>query len=292
MKSEYHIKPLFENFKKEIQEKGNKYLIPTGIQPLDNLIEGFELGDLITIAGGVCSGRTIFIMSLIRHMTINNMIPTGIFCMDWKKYDFMNFLLSNVGSVSYSELKRNKFNLEGQEWFSKAVKEIEESPLFVGGFGATSISSIEKKIRDLVLRFNLKLIIITGFQSISFESNFNDFRYGYTRNAQILKNLARELNVTIVLTSRLNWDIEKYIMSERIIPTLKDIRDIGDLDDLSDIVIGLYREGNFFENPNNLSNVVSLFLLKSKNGITHQHIDMVINPLTLSFTGELENEYL
>ena len=219
MKNECHIKSLFEDFKKEIQKKENKNLIPTGIQPIDNIISGFELGDLVTIAGNACSGRTIFIMSLIRQMTIRNLTPTGIFCMDWKKHDFMNFLLSNVGSVSFSELKRNDCDIEEKEWFNKAEKEIGEAPLYLGGFGAMSISSIEKNIRDLVLRHNLKVVIITGFQSVGFEMNYNDFRYGYTRNAQILKNLARELNIAIVLTSRLNWDIEKYMLSEKSIPS-------------------------------------------------------------------------
>ena len=44
----------------------------------------------------------------------------------------------------------------------KAEKEIGEAPLYLGGFGAMSISSIEKNIRDLVLRHNLKVVIINS----------------------------------------------------------------------------------------------------------------------------------
>ena len=112
----------------------------------------------------------------------------------------------------------------------------------------------------------------------------------YKKHALVFRNLARELNVTMVITSCLNLCVENREGVAEKFPQLSDLRYIGDLDEISDVVLGVFRlveYGITVMNEKNQTRTLYLSLLKTKNGISSCVMDLEINADTFSvFTSE------
>lgn len=62
--------------------------IPTGFQPLDDLIGGFEKGKLYVIGGRPCMGKEEFMLSIIIDIIMETKLPVLFFSTNHQKPDY------------------------------------------------------------------------------------------------------------------------------------------------------------------------------------------------------------
>lgn len=75
-----HISKLLGNQVNE--ERRGCNIICTGIKPLDRIIGGFQLGELVTIAGRPLMGKTELCLHLIHKWAVEDKMPVAVYDME------------------------------------------------------------------------------------------------------------------------------------------------------------------------------------------------------------------
>jgi len=144
--------------------------------------------------------------------------------------------------------------------------ELKNHQLYIDDDRDTTISNIRSKARRQQMEHGLDLLVIDYLQLIE----VTDRASGENRTQQVshisrsLKNLARELGISIIALSQLSRLTEQRNPP---IPILSDLRDSGTIEQDADIVLMLYREDMHNEDCDNPGET-DVFVRKNRNGPT------------------------
>ncbi|SHG81423.1 replicative DNA helicase [Flavobacterium defluvii] len=231
--------------KKRIEEiAGKEGLsgIATGFEKLDQLTSGWQPSDLIIIAARPGMGKTAFVLSMARNISIQFGHAVAVFSLEMASVQLITRLISSETGLSSEKLRTGK--LEKHEWeqLSTKVKDLEKAPLFIDDTPSLSIFDLRAKCRRLASQHGIKLIIIDYLQLMTAGGNAKG---GGNREQEIstisrnLKALAKELNVPVIALSQLSRAVETRGSSKR--PLLSDLRESGAIEQDADIVSFIYR---------------------------------------------------
>ena len=111
---------------KEIMEN----MIPTGLPPLDEIMKGWHLSDLIVISSRYRrGGRTMLAMTIARNLTIDYRIPVAYFSLKLSNVQFVNRLLAMESGCALSELNNYKEDQELAKRIDAAADKLIDIPL-------------------------------------------------------------------------------------------------------------------------------------------------------------------
>ncbi|QSW87731.1 MULTISPECIES: replicative DNA helicase [Flavobacterium] len=231
--------------KKRIEEiAGKEGLsgIATGFEKLDEVTSGWQPSDLIIIAARPGMGKTAFVLSMARNVSIQFGHAVAIFSLEMASVQLITRLISSETGLSSEKLRTGK--LEKHEWeqLSTKVKDLEKAPLFIDDTPSLSIFDLRAKCRRLASQHGIKLIIIDYLQLMTAGGSGKG---GGNREQEIstisrnLKALAKELNVPVIALSQLSRAVETRGSSKR--PLLSDLRESGAIEQDADIVSFIYR---------------------------------------------------
>ncbi|KAF2081421.1 MULTISPECIES: replicative DNA helicase [Flavobacterium] len=231
--------------KKRIEEiAGKEGLsgVATGFEKLDEVTSGWQPSDLIIIAARPGMGKTAFVLSMARNVSIQFGHAVAIFSLEMASVQLITRLISSETGLSSEKLRTGK--LEKHEWeqLSTKVKNLEKAPLFIDDTPSLSIFDLRAKCRRLASQHGIKLIIIDYLQLMTAGGSGKG---GGNREQEIstisrnLKALAKELNVPVIALSQLSRAVETRGSSKR--PLLSDLRESGAIEQDADIVSFIYR---------------------------------------------------
>ena len=78
--------------------------ISTGFKRLDNVLSGFKEGDVYTIGGRPSMGKTSFAMSLIKHIAVEQHVPTLLFSMESNAARCAHRIIANHCDISLTKI--------------------------------------------------------------------------------------------------------------------------------------------------------------------------------------------
>jgi len=231
--------------KKRIEEIFNKEGlsgVATGFEELDNLTSGWQPSDLIIIAARPGMGKTAFVLSMARNISIDYQMPVAIFSLEMSSVQLITRLISSETGLTSEKLRTGK--LEKHEWtqLHTKVKDLEKAPLFIDDTPSLSIFDLRAKARRLVSQHKIKLIVVDYLQLMTTGTSSKG---GGNREQEIstisrnLKSLAKELSIPIIALSQLSRAVETRTGSKR--PLLSDLRESGAIEQDADIVSFIYR---------------------------------------------------
>jgi replicative DNA helicase len=229
--------------------------IDTGFITLDELIGGLRKGNLIIIAGRPSHGKSALSLN-IQNQIAERKIKTGLISIEMTEFENSCRLTAMRSQVDLLHIMDKRLSDEEREKILK-LKETYKN------FGKIYIDDKSYLLKDIV--FNIKkmkkeesieLAVIDYLQIADDDKNKSNNRTleigGMTRR---LKQLAKELDMPIILLSQLNRDIEKRgkSLSE---PRLSDLRDSGSIEQDADVVIFIYR-ADIYEEPTQAELIVA-----------------------------------
>lgn len=247
------------------------YGIPTGFEIIDDIISGFQKGNLITIAGRPAMGKTSLALSIVKHVTVENKIPTLYFSLEMNSTTLVNRMIANVCGIPANKIQNGKLLSSEWEALDKNMPTIAEAPLYLDDSARLSIYDLSNTARNCVIEHGVRLIIIDYFQLISTKDRSNRSRHDELAELMhALKILARELDVPIVLLSQLNRALEDRDGFEGKRPRLSDLRECGAIEDDSDIVLFVHRPEYYHiyqdEYGRDLHGLAQIIIAKNKMG--------------------------
>lgn len=247
---------------------------PTGLYDLDRVLGGLQGGQLITLAARPSMGKTALALKIAK--TVAGKVGTTLFVsIEMTEEELLKRLAASevegldMTMMFQSGVKENEYDL-----LEEAKKIILNLPLIIES-KSFSLTELIYKIKKYKSRFNLKLVVIDYLQLMN---GFEGKNYGGGSSAETgkitditrnLKQLAKALDIPIVLLSQLNREVEKRPDKR---PQLSDLRQSGSIEEDSNTVLLLYRpefyDMDTFTDGSSSEGLCEIIIPKNRSGKT------------------------
>lgn len=204
--------------------------IKTGLVDVDERLGGgFIGGDLVVLAGRPGSGKT----SLLGTMILNNMsVPMGFLSLEMTEQQMVMRLVAGLGSIDGTRLRSGKLLDEDWPKISHAMRAIKDAPIFISDQSGISYMDVQVEARRLKRVHNIEYLAIDYLQIMDIGND--DENIGFGKITKNLKNLAKELDIPIILLSQFNRGSNQRADQK---PRLADLRGSGSIEQDADTVI-------------------------------------------------------
>ena len=266
------IKPLLREAALQIeaasQREDGLSGVPSGFTAMDRITSGWQKTDLIIVAARPSMGKTAFVLSMARNMSVDHRVPVAVFSLEMSSIQLVNRLLSSETELGSEKIKNGR--LQGWEWehLNKMIGRLEEAPLFIDDTPALSIFEFRAKCRRLKLQHNIGAVIVDYLQLMTAGvDNKGSREQEVSMISRSLKAISKELDIPVIALSQLNRSVESR---EGKRPQLSDLRESGAIEQDADIVLFIHRPEYYGitedEDGNSLIGVAEIIIAKHRNG--------------------------
>lgn len=209
--------------------------IPTGFQYLDAK-GGLQLSDLVIIAGEFSQGKTSLALDFCVSAARND-VPTAFYSTEMQCSQLAARMLSAVSGMSSRTIMQQPMTSEQMKSYDEAIGKVEGLPIYFDDTSTLSVERILSSIRTMNRKKGVKVAFVDYLQVLqtnekSIQRTEEQF-FGLA--ARKFKNLAKELNICIVLMSQIARS------KDTTEPTLSRIRGSGQINEAADVVLLIYR---------------------------------------------------
>jgi len=245
--------------------------LPSGFTSLDRVTLGWQSSDLVIIAARPSMGKTAFVLTMARNMTVEHKIPVAFFSLEMSSTQLVKRLMISETGLSSDKIRGGQ-KLQAYEWeqLNTRINDLFHAPLYIDSTAALSIYEFRSKARRLVASNGVKLIIIDYLQLMTGPPELRGMReQEVSAISRSLKAIAKELNVPIIALSQMNRQVDIRGGSSRR-PQLSDLRESGAIEQDADIVAFIHRPEYYGliadDKGNSLVGVADLIIAKHRNG--------------------------
>ncbi|MFO8086415.1 MAG: replicative DNA helicase [Bacteroidales bacterium] len=234
------ISSAIENIEEAGRREGLVSGVPSGFTQLDRLTSGWQKSDLVVLAARPGMGKTAFVLSMARNITVDHKQPVAMFSLEMSALQLVTRLISSETELEAEKLKKGQLESYEYEQLNSKVNALVDAPLFIDDTPALTIFELRAKSRRLKAQHDIQLIIIDYLQLMSAAgSDAGNREQEISTISRSLKSLAKELNVPIIALSQLNRSVETRGGSKK--PLLSDLRESGAIEQDADMVSFIYR---------------------------------------------------
>jgi replicative DNA helicase len=243
----YSLAQVAKEFGGELEHRAKhiteRYGISTGYEPLDDLLRGGGLlpGLMYVIGARPGMGKTMLMQNLAVNVASQD-IPTIIFSLEVGRSRLLERMAYQEAGLDYSDHYRNRRPLSDDELerFRYHIRALAKLPIYVQDTAGMSPGAIIETMNTYSQEYGIKVMFIDYLHIMR-----NDGRiYGGGREREIgtmveqVRDAAKSLNVSCVLASQLNREVEQQ---PPFIPSLAHLRDSGSIEQVAYCVMALYR---------------------------------------------------
>lgn len=251
------------DLRKENSGKGETNGLKSGIGKFDKVTNGLQNGDLIILAGRPSMGKTAIAIHMAMEIARNNK-HVLIFSLEMTAVQLGNRMLLNESDIPINLFKTGALYSQHENGMR----------ITAGNIGKRSITIADTPgipmmhIRNIALRqqrnVGVDVIFIDYLQLIQSGNSVLSRHMDLSQITKACKNLAKELNIPVVLLSQLNRNVEARTDKR---PMLADLRESGAIEEDADIVGFLYRE-EYYNRNSEFKNEGEIIISKFRNGET------------------------
>ena len=241
------VRDILPEFINEIEEraasKTDMVGLRTGFHEVDALTNGLRPHQIWVVAARPGMGKTSFVLSIIQSVGIRNPGVIAMFSMEMKQTELMLRLASGHTGIDSKRLMLGR--LKDTEWqrLAETADLLARSRVFIDESGGVTALEIRSRCRRLKHREKrLDLVVVDYLQLIKPMSSKNSGtpESDLATISRNLKELAKELNVPIIVLSQLNRATVTEGQDKR--PSLANLRGSGAIEQDADMVAFIHRE--------------------------------------------------
>ena len=239
--------------------------LPTGFKALDGLLGGFQKSDLIVFAGRPGMGKTSWLLTVALSIARRG-ARVALFTMEMGVEQMVQRLISMETGIKIQQLRTASISAREHTRFTEAIGRIANLPLFIDDTPSITPVEMRTKCRRLQHEYGLDVVMVDYMQLMSAGRAYENNRVqeiSYISRA--LKELARELNITMLSTAQLSRAVEQR-QDKR--PQLSDLRESGSIEQDADAVMFLYRDEVYNPETTEFPNQADVLLSKHRHGPT------------------------
>ncbi len=262
------LKGTFEEIERLYERKGMVTGVPTGFPKLDEMTGGFQLSDLVIIAGRPGMGKSSFALNVAAHAALVEGLSVGIFSLEMANTMVTQRVLCAEARVEAYRVRTGRLRAEDWTPLTSAASRIHDAKIWIDDSPSMSILELRAKARRLRAENHLNLLIIDYLQLLRGAGRVESRQQEISEICRSLKALAKELTIPVMALSQLSRAVEAR---EDKRPQLADLRESGAIEQDSDLVVFIYRPGYYkaLRNPEEGDDLgAEIIIGKQRNGPT------------------------
>ena len=219
-----------DNYFKESSEPR----IEMEFETLNEIVGGFEAGDMIVIGARPAVGKSAFAAQMTNHFSdLGKKI--GYFNLEMSEKQIYERFVSSLSGIGLTRIRR-AVNFTGDEKsrFDKANKILETKDKIVVTTGSQTVNSIKAICKNS----EYDIIVVDYMQLIKPEGRYKGNRFAEVGDiSHSLKAIATDLGIPVIVLSQLN---RASMGREDKEPTMSELRESGDIEQDASVIILLW----------------------------------------------------
>ena len=217
--------------------------ISSGYTSIDGIINGFDLGDLVIIAGRPAMGKSCLVANMALRLAKKGN-PILFISLEMKADQISKRMIASLSSIHLTKLKNNNINSQiDHEAFQEAIALADTLPITIEDNGNLTLPKLRYQIKKFVNRTKGKVVIIDYLQLIKHKTKGQRVD-DVTEITNTLKDLAMEFNIVIIALSQLSRAVESRDDKR---PMLSDLRESGSIEQDASVVMFTFRPEYYLE---------------------------------------------
>lgn len=219
-----------DNYFKERDKPQVELEFPT----LNDIIGGFENGDMIVIGARPSVGKSAFAAQIAFHFSELGK-RVGYFNLEMTEKQTYERFVSTISGIGITRLKRAiKYTGDEEERFRMANEVLEKKNEIVITTGSQTVSSMQKEIK----KRGYDIVIVDYLQLLKPEGRYKGNRFAEVGEiSHSLKAIATDLGLPVIVLSQLN---RASVGREDKEPSMSELRESGDIEQDASIIILLW----------------------------------------------------
>lgn len=221
--------------------------VSTGFPDLDKVLGGLQRSDFIVLGARPSMGKTSLLLNIAHHAAARMMAgeqdgaAVGVFSLEMSHTQLMQRMVAGVSGINSQHIGTGKLSNSNLEKLAQVAGRLGELPLIIDDAAGLTIQQIHSRARQMKRKHNIGLFLVDYLQLIRSPSvrGEQNRTQEVTEISQGLKQIARELDVPVLVASQLSRNLESR---ENKRPLLNDLRESGAIEQDADVVAFLYRE--------------------------------------------------
>lgn len=217
---------------------GGAVVVDTGLADVDKVVSGMGRG--INVIGGRPSmGKTALAGSIMINAAERQGKSCLMFSLDMNNEELMQRLIAGRSGIPTDRQRHGR--LEKHEWalLIEAQNYLARLPIFIDDTPRLSVEQMRMRARRHKRRHGLDMIIVDHLQLIRQKGRQESRRTEIGDASSLLKAVAKELEVTVLLLSQLGRDVDRRDDKR---PLMSDLKETGDIEQDADTIMLVYRE--------------------------------------------------
>lgn len=235
--------------------------LSSGYYDLDDKIGGgFRPGELTILAARPAMGKTALAMNFA--VRVSATCPVVVFSMEMRRQQLVTRMVPMFSGVPLDRVVDAR-KLSARDWDAIVAgrERFRALPLWIDDTPGLSLEQLTARARSQVAR-GAGLIVVDYLTQMRVEGRNAAQEVG--RNANGLKQLARELEVPVICLAQLNRAVETRAIKR---PTMSDLRDSGEVEQAADLVLFVYRH-HYYEPEEGNPEEMTIIAAKARMGQT------------------------
>ena len=255
--------------------------VSTGFSNLDEFTGGWQETDLVIIGAASSMGKTSLALNLAYNAVNKANVPAVVFSYEMSVNQLIMRMVALESEIPIRWIQNGQLNDGDLKRIQQTASNIQETSIYIDECKQTSLNYLLSKTRQYVHSCSVKLVFVDYLQLVTASSGSKGTReQEVSKVARALKNLAKELSITVVALSQLNRGVGFRAESR---PTLSDLRESGEIEQAADIVALVYRPEyygiNTDESGQSTAGQAQIIFAKGRN--------IGVGTVTLKFISEL-----
>lgn len=244
--------------------QGSEAGIPLPWPRVQELIGGFQPGDLVILAADTGRGKTAAALNIAMSVAERG-YGTAVFSLEMTKRQLLNRLMALSGHFNSYVFRQRERTLIDLHLIGEASGRLAEIPLWIRDATGCTVSGLVGAVQRLRAKHDIKLVIVDYLQLMA-----GDGRSRVEQVAAIargLKNAAMELRLPILALSQLSREHSKTKST----PELHDLKESSEIEQAANIVLFLHGETVYSTIPSELL-PIDLIIAKQRDGQSRMKI--------------------
>ncbi len=263
-----HIKDIIQDYYGVLhtlsKDKNATRGTPTNYSALDNYLVGMAPSDLIIIGGRPGMGKTSFTMNIATNVAKYSKKTVAVFSLEMSKLQIVERMLSSEARIDGYKLHTGELEDEDFTSLATAATALSQTNMYIDDSSGITVSGMRSKLRRLD---GLGLVVIDYLQLMHSDKRIDNRVLEIGDITRSLKIMAKDLGVPVIVCTQLSRSPEKRTGTESKKPQLSDLRDSGSIVQDADVVLMLYRDGYYNEDPEAQTRAECL-VAKNRHGST------------------------
>jgi replicative DNA helicase len=236
-------------------------IIKTGIDKIDNLTGGLWPRLMTVVGGRPGMGKSALVLNIATNVAKQGKKVMYVTLEDDRRLVALR-LLSRFGDVDLANLMVRSVPDGSWPKIISAVNDIHDIPLYIDDSAALSSDQIHQRAALQHQMTGLDLLIVDHLGEVAEKGE--SMSAMTEAAAKGIRNIAKELNIPVLLAVQLNRDVERRTDKR---PTLQDLRQSGAIEQVARFVWFMYRRG-YYERGCEDDPDTQIIVAKSSHGKT------------------------